>query len=187
MGVTLTAGLSLKWFRDVFCGEETRQAKREGRDVYDALSAMAASVPAGSEGLLFLPYLNGERTPHGDADARGLFCGLTLRHGKAHLARAIMEGVTFGLRDSLELIREVVSKFATLFCQRFESAVRHKSGRHFLAHTINVQDAATFRSAASVSRHLWFVEEAVGATARRRSSSGGPVKYRQYYSLYHEL
>ncbi|MCP3903686.1 MAG: xylulokinase [Planctomycetes bacterium] len=95
MGVMLSAGGSFKWYRDTL---------RPGAD-YDALTSEANAVPAGCEGLAFLPYLTGERTPHPDPDARGAFVGLTLRHGPAHLTRAVMEGVTFGLRDGLELMR----------------------------------------------------------------------------------
>src|SRR5919204_535744 len=105
MGVMLSAGGALRWFRDVWCQAEAEQAAREGRDAYDVLMELAAAVPAGAEGLLCLPYLSGERTPHGDPHARGVFCGLTLHHGKGHLIRAVVEGVTFGLRDSLEIIR----------------------------------------------------------------------------------
>ena len=72
---------------------------------YDQLTAMADSVAPGAEGLLFLPYLTGERTPHLDPLARGAFVGLTARHGLAHLARAVMEGVVFSLRDGLEIMR----------------------------------------------------------------------------------
>lgn len=95
MGVMLSAAGSYQWFRDAFAPE------RSFRDLDD----MAAAVPAGSDGLVFLPYLTGERTPHPDPLARGAFVGLTVRHGQGHLARAVMEGVAFGLRDSLELIR----------------------------------------------------------------------------------
>lgn len=105
MGVMLSAGGALRWFRDVWCQAEIDQAAREGRDSYDLLMDLAEQAPAGAEGLLFLPYLSGERTPHGDPHARGVFCGLTLRHGKSHLVRAVVEGVTFGMRDSLEIIR----------------------------------------------------------------------------------
>lgn len=105
MGVMLSAGGALRWFRDAWCQDEAEQAAREGRDSYDLLMELAQQAPAGAEGLLFLPYLSGERTPHGDPHARGVFCGLTLRHGKSHLVRAVVEGVTFGMRDSLEIIR----------------------------------------------------------------------------------
>ncbi|MBM3999054.1 MAG: xylulokinase [Planctomycetes bacterium] len=102
MGVSLTAGGSLQWFVDRLCGEVSGQ-----RDAYAVLNEEATPIPAGSEGLFFLPYLAGERTPHADPDARGCFVGLTLAHGRGHLARAIMEGVAFAMRDSLEIIREM--------------------------------------------------------------------------------
>ncbi|HMQ14704.1 MAG TPA: xylulokinase [Phycisphaerae bacterium] len=105
MGVMLSAGGSLRWFRDALGAEERARAASERRDVYDVLLAPAADVPAGCEGLLFLPYLTGERTPHADPAARGVFFGLTLRHGKGHMARAVLEGVAYGLRDGLELVR----------------------------------------------------------------------------------
>ncbi|MHC4216858.1 MAG: xylulokinase [Planctomycetota bacterium] len=105
MGVMLSAGGSLRWFRDTLGGEEIAEARRSGVDPYDLLIAAAAKAPAGSEGLVFLPYLTGERTPYPDPRARGAFVGLTLRHGKPHLTRAVMEGVTFGLKDSIELTR----------------------------------------------------------------------------------
>ncbi|RPI86900.1 MAG: xylulokinase, partial [Planctomycetaceae bacterium] len=69
--------------------------------------AEAAQAPPGSEGLIFLPYLTGERTPHADPHARGAWIGLSLRHGRAHLARSVIEGATYAMRDSLEIIREL--------------------------------------------------------------------------------
>jgi xylulokinase len=104
MGVTLSAGGSLRWFRDALCEPEKTEAARTGRDVYDIITELAATVPAGSDGLLFLPYLTGERTPHADPDARGVFFGLSLQHTKAHMVRAVLEGVTFSLRECLDLL-----------------------------------------------------------------------------------
>jgi xylulokinase len=94
MGVMLSAAGSYKWFKEAFAPDLT----------YDELNDAAAEVPAGSEGLVFLPYITGERTPHPDPLARGAFIGLTVRHGLGHMARAVMEGVAFGLRDSVELM-----------------------------------------------------------------------------------
>ncbi|MGD2144257.1 MAG: xylulokinase [Anaerolineae bacterium] len=105
MGVMLSAAGSFRWYRDTLGGLERAQADRTGRDAYNILTDAAADVPAGCEGLVFLPYLSGERTPYPDPDARGVFFGLSLRHRKAHLTRAVLEGVTYGLRDSLELMR----------------------------------------------------------------------------------
>ncbi len=107
MGCVLAAGGSLRWFRDAFCAAEAERAAREGVDPYDALLAEAAQTPPGAEGLLFLPYLTGERTPHPDPLARGAFVGLTLRHARPHLTRAVLEGITYAMRDSLELMREL--------------------------------------------------------------------------------
>ena len=97
MGVTNGAGLSLRWFRDMFAAGSS----------YEDLTAGAAEVPAGSEGLLWAPYLFGERTPHLDPEARAAFVGLTASHTRAHCVRAIMEGVAFSLRDTLTLFEEL--------------------------------------------------------------------------------
>jgi xylulokinase len=105
MGVMLSAAGSFRWYRDTLGDLERAQAEETGKDAYDLLTEAAAEVSPGCEGLLFLPYLTGERTPYPDPNARGVFFGLTLRHGKAHLTRAVLEGVTYGLRDSLELMR----------------------------------------------------------------------------------
>lgn len=93
MGVTLSAGGALRWWRDLV-----------GKADYEELSELASQAPPGAEGLLFLPYLTGERTPHLDPGARGAFFGLTSRHNVSHLTRAVMEGVAFSLRDSLEIM-----------------------------------------------------------------------------------
>ncbi len=95
MGVMLSAAGSFRWFRDAVAPDAE----------FADLAGAADAIPAGSDGLLFLPYLTGERTPHPDPLARGAFVGLTVRHELAHLTRAVLEGVSFGLRDSLELIR----------------------------------------------------------------------------------
>jgi xylulokinase len=96
MGVMLSAAGSLQWYRDTLAPGVS----------FDDLLKEAESVPAGSEGLQFLPYLSGERTPYPDPLARGAWIGLTLRHGRGHLTRAVLEGVSFGLKDSFSLIRD---------------------------------------------------------------------------------
>jgi xylulokinase len=95
MGVMLSAAGSLRWLRDTIGG------------TYDDLLTAAASWPPGTEGLLFQPYLVGERTPHADPNARGAFVGLSVRHDRGALVRAVLEGVAYGLRDSLELLRQL--------------------------------------------------------------------------------
>ncbi|MCO6452604.1 MAG: xylulokinase [Caldilineales bacterium] len=95
MGVMLSAAGSLQWYRDTIAPGES----------FDTLTADAATAPPGSEGLLFLPYLSGERTPHPDPLARGAFVGLTLRHDRSHMTRSVLEGVAFGIKDSFTLIQ----------------------------------------------------------------------------------
>jgi xylulokinase len=108
MGVMLAAGGAFRWFADTLGGPEAQVAEfLDEDDQYDLLTREAASVEPGSEGLVFLPYIDGERTPHRDADARGVFFGLSSRHEKPHLVRSVMEGVTYGLRDSLGIVREL--------------------------------------------------------------------------------
>jgi xylulokinase len=107
MGVTQGAGLSLRWFRDNFGASEEWLARQTGLDPYEFIIRQAAEAPVGSEGLVWLPYLMGERTPHLDAQARGMWFGLTAAHTRAHLIRSILEGVAFSLRDSLEIFREL--------------------------------------------------------------------------------
>ncbi len=105
MGVTQGAGLSLKWYRDNFCIEEKRTAELMGIDPYVLMDKEAEKVVVGSEGLLYLPYLMGERTPHLDPDARGVFFGISAKHEKPAFIRSIMEGVVYSLRDCLEIIK----------------------------------------------------------------------------------
>lgn len=107
MGVTQAAGLSLKWFRDEFCASEVQTAARMGIDPYVLMDREAARVRPGCGGLLYLPYLMGERSPHCNPDAKGVFFGLTARHGRSDMLRAVMEGVTYSLRDCMEVIAEL--------------------------------------------------------------------------------
>jgi xylulokinase len=102
MGVTQAAGLSLRWFRDNF-----GTAGKAAGDPYDSLSQEAAAIPAGADGVLWAPYLMGERTPHLDSDVRGALIGLAASHGRGHIIRAILEGVAFSLKDSLTIFAEI--------------------------------------------------------------------------------
>jgi xylulokinase len=115
MGVTQAAGLSLRWFRDQFgvrphaqCGStQHSQAGLQEKDPYDILADEAAGVPAGSEGAFWVPYLMGERTPHLDPNARAAMVGLTASHTRAHVIRAVMEGVAFSLKDTFTIFEEM--------------------------------------------------------------------------------
>ena len=101
MGATMAAGSAVRWLRDAVFG-------LTGDDALAEMEATAASVPPGADGLIFLPYLSGERTPHLDPDARGVFLGLSAEHGRGHLVRAVMEGSIFALADAYGVVRELV-------------------------------------------------------------------------------
>ncbi len=105
MGVVLAAGGSLQWFRNVLCQDLVAAARKKKVDPYELITADAAKVPPGSHGLYFLPYLTGERTPHADPNARAAWVGLSNMHTRAHMARAVMEGATYAMRDCLEIIQ----------------------------------------------------------------------------------
>jgi xylulokinase len=102
MGVTQAAGLSLRWFRDTFGPVDGATA-----NPYESLSREAAAIPAGADGVLWAPYLMGERTPHLDSEVRGALIGLAASHGRGHIIRAILEGVAFSLKDTLTIFAEI--------------------------------------------------------------------------------
>ena len=107
MGVVLSAGGSFQWYRNQLAQAQVDAAKALGIDPYELLNDQAAMAGPGAEGLFFLPYLTGERAPYYDSDAKGAWVGLTVRHGRPHLVRSILEGASYAMRDSLELIREM--------------------------------------------------------------------------------
>jgi xylulokinase len=102
MGVVLSAGGAFAWYRDQLARDTAAE-----RDPNAALNDEAATIPRGAEGVTFLPYLQGERTPHRNANARAAFLGLTLAHTRAHLTRAVLEGICFALRDSLSILQSL--------------------------------------------------------------------------------
>lgn len=107
MGVTQGAGLSLKWFRDNFCQDYMERAQKEHVDPYYLMDQDAEKVPVGSNRLIYLPYLMGERTPHLNPDCRGVFFGLNAIHTKPDLIRAVMEGVSYSLTDCFDILKEM--------------------------------------------------------------------------------
>lgn len=107
MGVTQAAGLSLSWFRDNFCQDLLQLAEKQNKNTYAIMDEIASKVEAGSDRLIYLPYLMGERTPWLDPNARGVFFGLSARHKREHLIRAIMEGVSFSQLDTVNIMREL--------------------------------------------------------------------------------
>ena len=190
MGVMLSAAGSLRWYRDTF---------HPGQD-YDSLLAPAAAIPAGCEGLLFLPYLTGERTPHPDPLARGAFVGLTIRHNEGHLVRAVLEGVAFGLRDSFELMKQAGQKEINQV-RVSGGGARSLLWRQILADvfgaelvTVNTTEGAAYGAAllAGVGAGLWpDVDSACQATVRLTGSTvpqpAEQAAYEKYYALYRQL
>jgi xylulokinase len=107
MGATMVSGLAMRWLRDAVFGLERP-------DAYATMTGWAADVPPGAAGLLFLPYLAGERTPHMNPAARGLFLGLSVEHGRGHLVRAVMEGATLALFDAYDVLRSLGAAPSTI-------------------------------------------------------------------------
>ena len=178
------------------CRRRCRDPRRG--EPYDTLTKAAEAVPAGSEGLLFLPYLTGERTPHADPLARGAFVGLTLRHDKAHLTRAVLEGVTFGLKDSLELLRGMGIHVTKVRVSG--GGARSAMWRQMMADvfdlevvTVNVTQGAAFGAAllAGVGVGVWpgVVEAAWSVVRETDSVSPSPdaAVYQDCYLRYREL
>jgi xylulokinase len=190
MGVMLSAAGSLQWYRDALAPQMS----------FDELLKEASAIPAGSDGLQFLPYLSGERTPHPDPLARGAFIGLTLRHGRAHMTRAVLEGVAFGLKDSFKLIQN--AGLGSI------SQVRASGGgtkgalwRQILASvleaelvTVNTSEGAAYGAAllAGVGAGAWpdiptACRACVKITGSTLPQPSEMAAYRQAYALYQEL
>ena len=190
MGVMLSAAGSLQWYRDTLAPKSS----------FDELLQEAETVPPGSEGLQFLPYLSGERTPHPDPQARGAFIGLTLRHGRGHLTRAVLEGVAYGLKDSFTLIQnaglqQIVSVRAS------GGGTKGALWRQILASvleseliTVNTAEGAAFGAAllAGVGAGAWpsvraACQETVQITGRTAPDASQVDAYRRGYAVYREL
>lgn len=199
MGVTQAAGLSLKWFRDQFCQDYMAEAKRQGRDVYDLINEDISLVPAGSERLLYLPYLMGERTPHLDPDCRGVFFGLSAIHTRRHLLRAVMEGVSYSLCDCNDILREMGIQVTRMMA--CGGGGKSPVWRQMLADlydctvtTVRQEEGPALGAAilAGVGCGIYpSVEEACDRLISEKSSTGphaGEVKiYADYHRLYQSL
>lgn len=198
MGVMLSAAGSFQWYKNTLGVEEAALEKSTGENAYDLLTRAAAGVSAGSEGLLFLPYLSGERTPHPDPMARGVFFGLSLRHQKAHLTRAVLEGVSYGLRDSLELMRALGISSSRIVASG--GGARSGLWRQMLADvfdtplvTVNATEGAAYGAAllAGVGAGVYPTVEAacdatLAETGRTEPGADQPA-YEAYYPHYRRL
>jgi xylulokinase len=190
MGVMLSAAGSLQWYRDTLAP----------MDSFDDLLKEAEPVPAGSEGLQFLPYLSGERTPHPDPLARGAFIGVTIRHGRGHMTRAVLEGVSFGLKDSFTLIQNAgLGEIKQV--RASGGGTKGALWRQILASvleselvTVNTTEGAAFGAAllAGVGAGAWSDVPSACAAAVKITGSTDPdpaqvEAYRKTYPLYREL
>jgi len=199
MGVMLAAGGSLRWLRDTLFQEEKAVAAQMGVDPYELITAEAARAPVGSEGLIFLPYLTGERTPYADPYARGVFFGLSLRHEKRHLARAVLEGVAYGLRDSFEIIAALGVHMPQV--RASGGGARSVLWRQIQADVcnremslLNIEEGAAFGAALLAGVGAGVYEDVVGACRQtlRVVDTLSPqpeavAVYEQYYKLYQKL
>ena len=199
MGVTQGAGLSLQWFRGNLGADFVSRAEEQGGDPYDLMTAEAANAPAGCEGLQWLPYLMGERTPHLDAAARGGWVGLTAKHTRAHLIRAMLEGVAFSLKDCLGIIESLGSAVSVV--RASGGGARSDFWRGILAGafgkpiaTLQTQEGSAYGAAllAMVGTGAYAsVEEACRAVIRERErtapDSGLEAVYARSYPLYRKL
>lgn len=199
MGCMLSAAGSFRWYRDTFGQAEIERAAAEGGDSYELLVKQAARVSAGCEGLLFLPYLMGERTPHPDPEARGVFFGMTLRHGRDHMTRSVLEGVTYGLRDSLELMRDLGIDVSQL--RASGGGARSPFWRQMLADvfgaqivTVNSEEGAAYGAAllAGVGGGVFdsvpdACRTAVKVTGKSEPDAAAVAVYEDYYPRYRAL
>ena len=195
MGVTQGAGLSLQWFRNHFAGDLIGGA----RDAYNVLTGEAAGAPLGSDGLFWLPYLMGERTPHLDAAARGGWVGLTARHGRKELVRAILEGVSYSLKDCLETIRELGISVKAV--RASGGGARSPFWRQMLADvfdtpvaTLETQEGSAYGAALLAmvgTRQFGSVEEVCRASLREVSRVNpqreAAAAYRERYAIFRSL
>ncbi|MBR2824462.1 MAG: xylulokinase [Clostridia bacterium] len=199
MGVVQAAGLSLKWFRDNFCAAEMEAAKQMGVDAYELTNKEAAESPIGANKLLYAPYLMGERTPHLDADCRGMFFGLSAMHQRRDLLRAVMEGVTYSLNDCLSILAGMgVAPETMLACG---GGGKSPFWRQMLADVMNCPVATTVNTEgpalgvailASVGAGLYpSVQEACRQMIRvnpaQEPIAENVPKYAKVYALYTEL
>lgn len=203
MGVTQGAGLSLKWFRDHFCENETAVAALLGKDPYEIMDKEALLIPPGSNGIIYLPYLMGERTPHLDPYCRGVFFGLSARHTKGDMLRSVMEGVGYSLMDCMDIIKEMdipvtgviasggggKSKIwrqmqSDMFHCPVQSVQTSESGTLGAAILAGVGTGA-FKSVQEACRHLIKTKDTIYPD---HESTNIYIKYHeQYQSLYHVL
>jgi xylulokinase len=199
MGVMLSAGGAFRWFRDTFADIEKIEAEKKNQDIYDYLTDEAQKISTGSEGLFFLPYLMGERTPHQSADAKGAFIGISSRHTKYHFIRSTLEGITFGMRDCLEIIRDLGIKIEQIRLtgggakSKFWKQLQANIYRSEVA-TVNSTEGPAFGAAimGGVGAKIYkSIEEAteniIKVVERIEPDKDESEKYEHYYKIFQSL
>lgn len=199
MGVVISAGGALRWYRDTLCQEEKRLAEEQGRDAYDVMTSSAESIVPGAEGLFFLPYLSGERTPYPDPYARGVFFGATLAHTKGHFTKAVLEGVGFALKDSFDILQAM--GVDTSEVRVTGGGARSPLWRQILADIVgqrhvklNVDEGPALGAAvlAAVSQGAWSSVQEAGRAIIQRTDENLPNEdnarqYRRLHEFYSSL
>lgn len=200
LGCTLGAGGSFKWMRDTLFADKKAVMAAEGKDIYDYMTGLAAAVAPGSEGVCFLPYLAGEGTPITDPHARGVFFGLSYRSGLGALCRAVMEGVTFSLRDTIEILR-ASNGFAVGEVRAMGGGAKSALWRQIQADvynakviTMNMEEgpaAGAAIMAAAGSGYFRSIQEGCDAILKVATVTEPIAKnvelYNDYYKTYHAL
>ncbi len=198
-GVTLSAAGSLKWYYEGFGPNQELEKKYPDKHGYEILNKQAEGIDPGSESLIFLPYLSGERTPHGDPFSRGVFFGISYRHRQDHFVRAIMEGVSFSQKDCLDIIEQQNIKPDKVVM--FGGGAKSKIWRQILADilnvkivTLNIEEGPAYGAAliAAVGAGMFEdVEEACNSTIKELSENiplpDNVEKYNNIYEIYKSL
>ncbi len=199
MGVTQSAGLSLRWLRDTICSEEVNRAKSENMEPYVIMDREAEKSPIGANKLLFLPYLMGERTPHLDPNARGIFFGLSAMHKRNDFIRSVMEGVCYSLKDCLRVLEEMgIQCNSMLACGGGGSSdfwrkmladvygmnistVQSKEGPALGVAILAMVGAGIYSDVKSACREIIRLKSETVQTKENTE------KYMEFYQLYHEI
>lgn len=198
MAGVLSAGGSLRWYHDVVGAHDAALAAEVGRDSYEYITEKAASLPPGAEGLIWLPYLTGERSPHNDPLARGAWVGLTTRHNRAHMARAVLEGVCFALRDLVEQLGAL--NVAISEVRVAGGGARSDFWMQLLADILNREtlrtptpDASAYGAAILAMSHALQADVGelcmryVQPTARFAPNGRLHARYNEFYAVYRDL
>jgi xylulokinase len=199
MGVTLSAAGSYKWYHDTFGISDEIKARYTSLSKYELLNKQAESAPPGSEGLIFLPYLSGERTPYADPHARGVFFGISYIHNSSHFARSVMEGITYSQYDCLNLMKDagISSEKVVLFGGGARSELWRKITADIFGTsivTLNVEEGPSYGAAiiAGVGAGLYpSVRKACSSILKEVTETGPDAetndRYSRYYAVYRSL